>query len=38
MKVNIDRAVKSITETIEFYQPLYESIVNSFQADSMSFQ
>lgn len=32
MKVNIERAVKSIREYIDFYQPLYESIVNSFQA------
>ncbi|MFW2580421.1 ATP-binding protein [Aliarcobacter butzleri] len=32
MKVNIERAIKSITEHIDFYQPLYESIVNSFQA------
>lgn len=34
MKVNIERAIKSISETIDFYQPLYESIVNSFQADA----
>ena len=32
MKVNIERAIKSISETIDFYQPLYEGIVNSFQA------
>lgn len=34
MKVNIERAIKSITEPIDFYQPLYEGIVNSFQADA----
>jgi Histidine kinase-, DNA gyrase B-, and HSP90-like ATPase len=34
MKVNIKRAIKSISETISFYQPLYESIVNSFQANA----
>lgn len=34
MKVNISRAIKSISERIDFYQPLYESIVNSFQADA----
>ena len=34
MKVNIERAIKSITETIDYYQPLYESIVNAYQADA----
>lgn len=34
MKVNIERAIKSITEDIDFYQPLYEGIVNSYQADA----
>jgi len=34
MKVNIERAIKSITDKIDFYQPLYEAIVNSFQANA----
>lgn len=34
MKVNIERAIKSITDDIDFYQPLYEGIVNAFQADA----
>lgn len=34
MKVNIERAIKSITEKIDFYQPLYEGVINSFQADA----
>jgi len=33
MKVNIGRAVKSIGD-VSFYQPLYEAIVNSFQANA----
>lgn len=34
MQVNINRAIKSIKEDINFYQPLYEGIVNSFQANA----
>jgi len=34
MKVNIERAIKSIKEDILFLQPLYEAIVNAFQADA----
>lgn len=34
MKVNIERAIKSITDEIDFYQPLYEGIVNAFQAEA----
>jgi hypothetical protein len=34
MRVNIERAIKSITEKIGFYQPLCESIINSFQASA----
>lgn len=34
MKVNIARAIKSIKGNINFYQPLYEAIVNSFQANA----
>lgn len=34
MLVNLERAIKSITETIGFFQPLYESIINSFQANA----
>lgn len=34
MKVNIERAIKSIAEKIDFYQPLCEFIVNSFQASA----
>ena len=34
MQVNINRAIKSIKEDIRFYQPLYEGIVNSFQANA----
>lgn len=34
MKVNIERAIKSITEPIGFFQPLYEGIVNAFQANA----
>lgn|GEM_PF-836882 len=33
MQVNIKRAIKTIGD-VGFYQPLYESIVNSFQADA----
>lgn len=33
MQVNIERAIKSIDD-VEFYQPLYEGIVNAFQADA----
>jgi len=32
MKVNLLRAIKSITDEIAFLQPLYEAIVNAFQA------
>ncbi|MFZ2969076.1 MAG: ATP-binding protein [Sulfuricurvum sp.] len=32
MKVDIEKAVKNIKGTIDFYRPLYEAIVNSFQA------
>jgi len=32
MLVNLERAIKSITENIGFFQPLYEAIINSFQA------
>lgn len=34
MKVDIEKAVKNIKGTIDFYRPLYEAIVNSFQAKS----
>ena len=34
MLVNIERAIKSITEHIDFLQPLYEAIINSFQANA----
>ena len=34
MRVNIERAIKSIEEKIGFYQPLCESIINSFQASA----
>ena len=33
MFVNLERAIKSIGK-VDFYQPLYEAIVNSFQADA----
>jgi hypothetical protein len=33
MQVNINRAIKTISD-VGFYQPLYEGIVNSFQADA----
>ncbi|MFV0481078.1 MAG: hypothetical protein ACK5LP_03760 [Campylobacteraceae bacterium] len=34
MLVNLERAIKSITEKIDFFQPLYEAIINSFQANA----
>lgn len=34
MLVNLERAIKSITENIGFFQPLYEAIINSFQANA----
>lgn len=34
MKVNLERAIKSIDDDILFLQPLYESIVNAFQANA----
>lgn len=34
MLVNIERAIKSITEKIGFFQPLHEGIINSFQANA----
>lgn len=38
MQVNIERAIKSIGEDIDFYQPLYEGVVNSFQANAVNVQ
>ena len=32
MLVNLERAIKSIQENIGFFQPLYEAVINSFQA------
>jgi len=32
MLVNLERAIESIQENIGFFQPLYEAIINSFQA------
>lgn len=34
MLVNLERAIKSISENIGFFQPLYEAIINSFQANA----
>jgi hypothetical protein len=34
MKVNIKRAIQSIKGDVDFFQPLYEAIVNSFQAEA----
>ncbi|MDD2356877.1 MAG: ATP-binding protein [Thiovulaceae bacterium] len=34
MLVNLQRAIQSITEKIGFFQPLYEAIINSFQANA----
>ncbi len=34
MKINLKRAIKSIKDDILFLQPLYEAIVNSFQANA----
>lgn len=34
MKVDIAKAVKNIKGTIDFYRPLYEAIVNAFQANA----
>ncbi len=34
MRVNIAKAIKSIKGEIDFFQPLYEAIVNAFQADA----
>ncbi|MCX6075372.1 MAG: ATP-binding protein [Campylobacterales bacterium] len=34
MLVNIEWAIKSITEDIGFFQPLYEAVINSFQANA----
>lgn len=34
MKVNLQRAIKSIDDDVLFLQPLYEAIVNAFQAQA----
>jgi len=34
MKVNIKKAIESIKGEIDFFQPLYEAIVNAFQANA----
>lgn len=36
MKVNIEKAVKNINTKVNFYRPLYEAIMNSFQADAQN--
>jgi len=34
MKVNIAQAIKRIKKSPDFFRPLYESIINSIQADA----
>ena len=38
MLVNLERAIKSISENIGFFQPLYEAIINSYQANARNVQ